>query len=303
MLKNPFSFIQISKILNSYKNFSNQNPLYSSNLKDELAIELGEVFLRKYKKVFYYGYLEFLFFYYFKIKNKYRKKVLFFKDFKQSLRAFADPKGFYMLDFMLESACVPRHYYDIFYKIPYLTQSTGKKMVCIDCGAHKGAISDIFLHTSALVYAFEPNIYLHAFLKHKYQGVKDMQLYQKAVSNGNYITEFRDNDSLVSDGSTIVKDLAWGGTSGYKVEVIDLIEFIKQELLSKYERIYFLKLDVEGAEFDIMDKLLKHKLHEKIDFIACETHERGFEDGVQKMQKLKTLIAQSGAKNIALDWI
>ncbi|WP_281651322.1 hypothetical protein [Helicobacter bilis] len=42
---------------------------------------------------------------------------------------------------------------------------------------------------------------------------------------------------------------------------------------------------------------------EKIDYIACETHARFFEDGEERLAKLRELITEAGASNILLDWI
>lgn len=78
---------------------------------------------------------------------------------------------------------------------------------------------------------------------------------------------------------------------------------ISNTLLQEHERLYFVKLDIEGAEFDIMDRLLDMKLYEKIDYIACETHERFFHDGKARIARLREKITKHGANNILLDWI
>ncbi|WP_094325441.1 hypothetical protein [Campylobacter avium] len=63
-----------------------------------------------------------------------------------------------------------------------------------------------------------------------------------------------------------------------------------------------LKLDIEGARFEISDKLLDEKLFKKIDFIFAETHERFFDNPKQKINTLKEKLEKAGAKNIFLDW-
>ena len=89
----------------------------------------------------------------------------------------------------------------------------------------------------------------------------------------------------------------------YEVEMVDLVRYINDVILKSHPRIYFLKLDIEGVEFDIIDKIIETKLYTKIDYIACETHERYFIDGAAKIKNLKKIINDNGIKNILLDWI
>lgn len=236
------------------------------------------------------------------LKDKFRHLQRDLK--KQSeLHAYASfESSIHRLDFLLESASVRKAYRDIFYKMPYEAQKRGKKLICIDGGAHRGIVSDIVLLCQGVSYAFEPNIYLHAFLKEKYKDEKDVFLYPYALADQNFTANFKDC-GVSSDAGSINDEIFRSNVDTYEVKAIDLCEFIEKEILSKNERIYFLKLDIEGAEFDIMQRLLRKNLHEHIDYIAVETHERDFKDGEAKMKALKSLIEEKKAKNIILDWI
>ena len=107
---------------------------------------------------------------------------------------------------------------------------------------------------------------------------------------------------MLSQGNRICES-AQESSDSYEVEVIDLCEFLEKELLSKNERIYFLKLDVEGVEFEIMQKLIEKELYKKIDYIACETHEYMFDEGSKKLENLKSQIKKHKIDNIFLDWV
>lgn len=214
-------------------------------------------------------------------------------------RTLCDSKGVDFLNLCLQNASVPHRYYFIFYKMPYQKSLCNHSPICIDAGAHKGIVTDMILQCGGISYAFEPNCYLAEFLRNKYQGNPNVILYQNAVSDRNYTTQFLEY-SLLSDGNRIVG----GDTSkkAYDVEVLDLTEVIL-EILSQYSKIYFLKLDIEGAEFEIIDKIITLGLWRKIDYIACETHERFFVDGEQKMQNLKRKLEENRIENILLDWV
>lgn len=239
--------------------------------------------------------------------------------------AVCDEKGLGKLNLMLANAKVPSKYYDIFYemlaykKIPTANYATDNNCVydggeedgavppppiCIDCGAHAGLISDILCHCGAEVYAFEPNIYLNTLLKRKFKN-QNAYLYQKAVGSKNYKTSFLVfQGRALSQGNRIVSGIQDKETTqSYEVEVIDLCEFIELNFVRKGREIYFLKLDVEGAEFEILEKLIAKKLYKHISFIACETHEYMFENGSDKLAKIHRLIETQGIDNILLDWI
>lgn len=119
------------------------------------------------------------------------------------------------------------------------------------------------------------------------------------VSNKSGKTKFLTfQNRILSQGNRIVSSVQDSETNGaYEVEVIDLCEFLEQ----KEERIYLLKLDVEGAEFEILPTLIEKKLYEKIDYIVCETHEYMFKDGVEKLKVIKKELEKRGVKNIFLD--
>ena len=150
----------------------------------------------------------------------------------------------------------------------------------------------------------EPNPFLFKLLESKYANCTDVILHNAALSTQNGYMELH-LDSLISQGSYLAgygDNRDWECEIVHKVESIDLCEYL-QKLLQEVPRIYFVKIDIEGAEFEIIHKLLDLGLHEKIKYIACETHERYFSDGEQKLHDLHAHIASKNAKNILLDWI
>ena len=177
--------------------------------------------------------------------------------------------------------------------------------ICIDGGAHAGLVSDIILYCGGVVHSFEPNALLHTILESKYHANPNVILHHAALSHEAGEVRFYVYDDI-SQGNRIQgasdPSHTQSAAKQYKVPAIDLCAYI-QTLLQKHERLYFVKLDIEGAEFDIMDRLLDMKLYEKIDYIACETHERFFHDGKARIARLREKITKHGATNILLDWI
>lgn len=109
------------------------------------------------------------------------------------------------------------------------------------------------------------------------------------------------NDYIGNIGYSISYDNY--GDTFEEVESIKLTQFIKENILDNNNIIYILKLDVEGAEFDILEDIINENIYMNICHIFVETHERFFEDGKEKIERIKNLIKSKNIKNIYLDWI
>lgn len=237
-----------------------------------------------------------------KDKNELKTKQEISSLLEGLMSAICDSSGLGRLNLMLKNARIPPKYYDIFYSMLGF-KARGGVPLCVDCGAHAGLISDIILFCGGVSYLFEPNLHLNFFLEKKFANNPQAKLYQKAVAASNYKTKFKIfGGRMLSQGNRICES-AQESSDSYEVEVIDLCEFLEKELLSKNERIYFLKLDVEGVEFEIMQKLIEKELYKKIDYIACETHEYMFDEGSKKLENLKSQIKKHKIDNIFLDWV
>lgn len=216
---------------------------------------------------------------------------------------FIKTKGIDYFKNLLKRAFVAEKYQKLFYDF-FLRSQKGEELVFIDAGAHAGVFSDIALASGGICYAFEPNIYLHAFLKDLYKDNEKLILSNKAVSNKNSTTIFYDEGTnAVGQGGGIIKTSHCSHKeSGYEVELTDFCEFLR-EILKKHKKITLIKIDIEGAEFDVLDALIEQKLYENIEYIMVETHERFFENPSQKINTLKEKITQNNITNIFLDWI
>lgn len=203
---------------------------------------------------------------------------------------------------LLALACISKKYHHIFYDF-YLRTQNDEKLVFVDGGAHAGVFSDVALACGGLCYAFEPNIYLATFLKNRYKDEPKFVLFQQALSNKNEKSIFYNIDTdLINEGNSIISIHKGIQERAYDVQCIDFCEFARK-LLEKHGKINFLKLDIEGAEFELLDSLIEQKLYENIEFIMVETHERFFENPKEKINKLKEKIEKYEIKNIYLDWV
>ncbi|OFY26941.1 MAG: hypothetical protein A2X09_15080 [Bacteroidetes bacterium GWF2_43_11] len=185
-------------------------------------------------------------------------------------------------------------------------KSLNETSICIDCGAHIGRVSDIFAGIGATVYAFEPHPQVFAQLSKRFEFNPKVHcipkgVYNKATTMNLYMFKYACDDELFwAQGSSIYATNKEIDNLNYiEIEMIDLISFIK-ELNVKID---ILKLDVEGAEFDILENLIKNDLHNSIHHILVESHENEILELADKAAYIKKIIAEKNINNINLEWI
>jgi len=86
----------------------------------------------------------------------------------------------------------------------------------------------------------------------------------------------RDDAYHPNDGSTTVLSLARDQSPGRRrnVPAVDLARFLLDR--STPDTKIVVKMDVEGAEYDLLPHLLKHDVMSRIDLVLCEFHWRRF---------------------------
>lgn len=211
-----------------------------------------------------------------------------------------DPKWFWFFNLMLENANVPKKY-------RYMFCPKEDNAIFIDCWSNVWLIVDIARFMNMEVYAFEPNPQAIKLLNKKYIDDKKVHIYPNAVSNKNWKMDFYTNETEMFDQwATIVKECAeieWWKNDKVEVDMVKLSEIIKRDVLPKHKKVHLLKLDIEWAEFDVINDIIDEWLYNSIKYIVVETHERFFKDWKLKMKNLQQKIKRKNITNIYLDWI
>ncbi|MEM6760430.1 MAG: FkbM family methyltransferase [Pseudomonadota bacterium] len=155
---------------------------------------------------------------------------------------------------------------------------TGAGDLCLDLGANQGEFTRKLAETGADVIAFEPDPVAYAVLEANCGSLDNVTLHKKAVSTEDTQMMLRrtanwtDKNALKrSVSSSIVhNDAGMSDAHGEMVDVVDLLRFMTE--LDRNIRI--IKMDVEGAEWDILQALLDHPVLDRIDCMFVETHQR-----------------------------
>lgn len=155
---------------------------------------------------------------------------------------------------------------------------TGPGDLCIDLGANVGTFTRRMAETGADVISFEPDPGAYPVLEKEVGELPNVTLIHKAAGHQNDTLMLHRSEKWSADdpaGHTEGSSLVNPGKSeneanAVKVEVVDFIEFI--ESLDRDIRI--IKMDIEGAEWELMNRLIDHPVLDRIDCIFVETHER-----------------------------
>lgn len=146
-----------------------------------------------------------------------------------------------------------------------------EKGIFIDCGGYDGcsAIKFMSVNPHFDCVTFEPNPDLWKY----YDNVPTTLIKAAAFSRNEKRTFIIDDVNLV--GSTLISSKRMKSMSSDKcrkirVACIRLSKFI-ETLAKTYDKI-ILKLDVEGAEYDILDDLIKNNQIQNIDKLYAEFH-------------------------------
>jgi len=179
--------------------------------------------------------------------------------------------------------------------------------VVIDCGASVGEVTAYFCSRGAEVYAFEPNKYAFDTLKRRFQNNPNVYCVQKGVSSPAqagpaklYLHEHAESDQIkYSTGSSIKIDKVNINVQNYlEIQLLDLCLFIN--ILNRPIKV--LKIDIEGAEMELVDSLIEQKIAHNIDHILVETHEKKIPSLKKPLELLKKKIKREGLTNIDLTW-
>jgi FkbM family methyltransferase len=182
--------------------------------------------------------------------------------------------------------------------------------VVVDCGANRGDISADLAATGAVVHAFEPDPYNVEKLTDRFRDVPNVHLHPVAVgAKAGQVRLMRAanweaNPDLASVKSTIVSgghNIAEG--AGIDVEIIDFPAFLRG-LIAAHGRLAFVKIDIEGAELDLLEAMLSAGLFDHIQLTVAETHERKFKDLRPRFAALREAVSAAyPPTRVNLDWI
>ena len=145
-----------------------------------------------------------------------------------------------------------------------------------------------------------------ARLSERFSDVPALTCFQKAVSIADGTATFYPHEHLIEDpfstanGSSLLDFKGNVSTAnGYTVDTIDLAAYIK----GIGRKVKLLKMDIEGAEIEVMNRLLDEHALGDVEHVLVETHERKIPELREPTDALRQRIVDEGLNHkISLDW-
>lgn len=188
-----------------------------------------------------------------------------------------------------------------------LSLQVSEEDVLIDCGANVGDITSRMVAAGATVYAFEPDPYAFPVMEKRFSLNRRVHPINKGVMDRRGMLEFylfgsekKDQiDSSVGSSFVVEKNVKnSGGVVG--VECIDFAEFV----FNLGRPIKLVKMDIEGAEVQVLNHLIDTGAIDRIEHMIVETHEVQIPSLVEGMEALRSrILSQKLQHKIHLDWV
>jgi FkbM family methyltransferase len=187
-----------------------------------------------------------------------------------------------------------------------LFRALGPGSLAVDCGANVGRVTALLAERGSEVYAFEPNPHAFEVLSGRFEANPRVHCLEQAVA----ATEGAARLHLHVDAGD--DPLTWSTASSLlaakpnvdaatfvAVETVDLDAF-----LGGLERpVTVLKLDVEGAEFEILERMLATGRLAAIEHVLVEMHDRKIPGYEERGAALRRQLAEPAYRHVHLDWV
>lgn len=177
--------------------------------------------------------------------------------------------------------------------------------LAIDLGANAGIFTEAMAKTGADVVAFEPDPHAFGLLTARLSGQTNVQLMPAAAgASAGSFQLFRHRDFAASpdrrttSSSLIVDKKNVDPSQAITVEVLDFAAY----LTGLNRDVALLKIDIEGAEVDLLERLLADTVADRIKMIFVETHERNLPQLAARTEALKALSRRRANPTINWDW-
>lgn len=178
--------------------------------------------------------------------------------------------------------------------------------LALDLGANMGVVTAQLAITGARVMAYEPDPFAFATLQEKFGHMDNVTLVNAAVGIGAGTVRLMRADNFAEnpEGASVKSTILDGGRridAANSIEV-PLLDF--RDILRESGEIAFVKMDIEGAELDILETLHREALFGTVRCLVAETHERKFKELRDRYKALRSDVAANyHPGKVNLDWI
>lgn len=152
---------------------------------------------------------------------------------------------------------------DITYRLNY---NLSKSSIIFDIGGYVGQwTSDIYSRYQSKIYVFEPVDEYYKFIKNRFEYNSDIYVIHAGLgSRDRYenINIYNENSSTYDHGKSKI-------SKSEKIRIIDIKKYIDNQKISHID---LMKINIEGAEYEVLEYILESELVNIIENIQIQFH-------------------------------
>ena len=184
--------------------------------------------------------------------------------------------------------------------------SRSRGMTCIDLGANVGEYTRRMAAGAKRVIAFEPDPWSHAALQANTAHLDNVRIEYAAAGTGDgkvllyRHARFAKDPAKYSESSSVIADKSNVSREGaVEVRQVDFIRF----LADLDEDIGILKIDIEGAEVELLEALFERpEILARIAYVFAETHETRIPGHKARVNALRERACTMKRPCVNLNW-
>jgi FkbM family methyltransferase len=179
--------------------------------------------------------------------------------------------------------------------------------LALDCGANVGDVTELFVRRGASVHSFEPNPHAFRVLAERFVRVPNVTVHEQAVLDHAGVVRLYLHVDSKSDpvGASVGSSLLdfkgnVDADSFVDVEAVDLAELI----LGLDRPVKVVKLDIEGVECPVVNRLLDTGAIDRVGTVLVELHDRHIPELRTDYEHLRERLRRDGlTEKVHTDWM
>lgn len=165
----------------------------------------------------------------------------------------------------------------------------------LDLGGYKGQwSSDIFAKYCCNIYIFEPVPAYSEKIRKRFEKNPRIKVFDYGLSNKTMNTKLIMND----DGSTIYNK-RFNKRNIINISLIDIVTFLEQNDVNEID---LMKINIEGAEYDLLEYMIKKDLIKKVKNIQVQFHDF-IPDSTKRMKKIQKKLERTHEITYKYDFV
>jgi FkbM family methyltransferase len=142
-------------------------------------------------------------------------------------------------------------------------EGISRDSLVLDVGGYKGQwASDIYAMYRCRIYIIEPVEQFAEIIKKRFTHNLDISVFATALSDENRIGMI----SMEQNASSLLKK----ANECAQIDIVDVVDFFKE---NNIESVAIMKINIEGAEYKLLERILNSELVEKIQNLQIQFHD------------------------------